>query len=120
MSETNELNAIDGWAIVELFGRQMIAGDVSTINFGSEAFLRVDVPEHSGQKAFSRIFGVKAIYAITPTVEDEVMALLAKADVRPIDRWTLPDPSQQLPAQVIEAESSGPYDESDYDDDIEY
>ena len=113
MSEANEENPVEGWAIVEIFGKKMIAGQVSTTNFGSEAFLRVDVPEHAGQKAFSRFFGAKAIYAITPTGEDEVMALLAKADVRPIDRWTLPDPSRQLPAQVVDQAQ----DEPDFDDD---
>jgi hypothetical protein len=41
----SEQTAFDGWAIVELFGHQKIAGFVTTQYFGTACMFRVDVPE---------------------------------------------------------------------------
>jgi hypothetical protein len=65
------------WAIVELFGHQVIAGMVSEQVIGPGAFLRVDVPAVDGSPAFTRFFGQGAIYSITP-VSEEVARLAVK------------------------------------------
>lgn len=41
----SEQQAIDGWYIVEIFGHQRFAGYCTIVPVGSEAFVRIDVPE---------------------------------------------------------------------------
>jgi hypothetical protein len=97
----DQQNTFNGWAIVELFGHQKIAGHVTTEYFGQACMFRVDVPElperettlsHStyaagstyvprGSKVkqpleagYSRLIGPGAIYAINPATEETVRA----------------------------------------------
>lgn len=79
------------WAIVELFGHQRIAGELSQEAFGGDTFVRIDVPEVSypedvyidGRRevqthtipAHTKLFGAKAIYGIE--IVDEPTAMLA-------------------------------------------
>jgi hypothetical protein len=92
----------EGWAVIELFGHQKIAGHVTTEYYGSAAMFRVDVPElperevtisqpeyvqteeYSGyvyagsvlrramEPGFTRIIGPGAVYAINPCTEATV------------------------------------------------
>lgn len=77
------------FAIVELFGHQVIAGKVSEQVIGGQGFVRVDVPAVDGRDAFTKFYGAGAIYAITPC--DEETALMAVAGLRkkPVDVWRL-------------------------------
>ena len=99
----NGQNHFEGWAIVELFGHQKIAGYVKTEAFGTAAMFRVDVPPlperervlerptyvngagycGAGTKigeppieGFTRLLGVGAIYAINPCSELTVMRMV--------------------------------------------
>lgn len=74
-----EKTGYEGWAIVELFGRQMIAGRLTTEVVGGGSFVRVDVPATDGAPGFTKFFGPGAIYAITPT--DEATAAVAGVGV---------------------------------------
>jgi len=109
MSEQTSLN---GWAIIELFGHNMIAGEIAEQTIAGAAFLRVDVPPCNGQPAFTKFFGGAAIYAITPT--DEITAGRAAANlaVRPVNVWTVPDGRRELPAPTIEGDEGEGWDES--------
>jgi hypothetical protein len=77
------------WAIVELFGHQVIAGEVSEQVIAGQGFIRVDVPEVKGQAAYSKLYGHAAIYCMTPT--DEATAKAAAQGLRqpPIELWKL-------------------------------
>ncbi len=77
------------YAIVELFGRQIIAGMVREEIIGGQGFVRVDVPAVGGQEGFTKFYGANAIYAITPC--DKVTAYTAVAGLRkaPIEVWKL-------------------------------
>lgn len=105
----------EGFAIIELMGRHVIAGHVSTQIIGGAAMLRVDVPETDDQPGYTKFFSGSALYAITPT--DEATAKLAaqKFRVRPVDEWTLPTP-RALPAPMTQG---GEYDTDGYYDDDE-
>lgn len=82
-----EKEVFDSWAIVELFGHQRIAGKVTEQAIGGGSFLRVDVPECSGQAAFTKFYGAAAIYAITPTSEELARAALRQIQPEPVSIW---------------------------------
>ena len=68
-AQPQQSERLDTWAVCELFGHAKIAGRVSEHTIAGGAFLRVDVPAvdgANGQQAFTRFFGVGAVYAITP------------------------------------------------------
>lgn len=95
MSNTEETK-FEKWAIIELMGRNMIAGFVTEQVIGGSAMLRVDVPELPGQAAFTKFFGGAAVYAITPTTQEIATAAAQKLTVRPVQEWVIPDPRRQL------------------------
>ncbi len=71
------------YCIIELFGRQVIAGLVTEQTIGSSSFVRVDVPAIDGRAAFTRFYGDKAIYCITPVSYEAAVEAL---------RYSRPDP----------------------------
>jgi hypothetical protein len=89
MNEDSKL--FEGWAIVELFGHQKIAGMCSEQALAGTNMLRVDVPAINGQQPFTRFFGGGAIYAITPTDQETALIALRRIGHRPVDRWVVPD-----------------------------
>jgi len=86
------------WAIVELFGHNVIAGEVSSVTIAGTEMLRVDVPAVDEADGFTKFFGGAAIYAITPVDEATGRVAVEKFRTRPVDKWTLADP--QLPART--------------------
>jgi hypothetical protein len=61
------------WAIVEIFGHQIIAGKVSEQVIGGQGMLRIDVPQTSDRESFTKFYGMDAVYCITP-VEEQTAA----------------------------------------------
>lgn len=90
-------NAFDEFAIVELFGHQVIAGKVSEQVIGGQGFVRVDVPAVHGQEGFTKFFGPGAIYAITPADQSTVYAAVMSMRVKPVELWKI---NLRLPAQA--------------------
>lgn len=96
-------------AIVELFGHQRIAGQISEQTFGGVSFVRVDVPElkptpDSDRRdarpriaAHTRSFGAGAIYSINWCDEDT--ALVAAHEIRhqPMQPYSVRDAINALP-----------------------
>jgi hypothetical protein len=87
----------ESWCIVELFGHQRMAGFVTEASIGGGSFIRIDVPETAGDKAFTRYLGPSAIYAMNPCDEDTARQAAAAFRPRPIQRWELPQISDQEP-----------------------
>jgi len=85
------------WCIVELMGRQVIAGQVSEQTIGGTAFIRVDVPAEGGQEAFTRFYGNGAIYAMTPVGEDVARMALRASRPNPVTIY-VPELRQALAA----------------------
>jgi len=96
------------WAIVELMGHQTIAGQVTEVQIAGCPMLRVDVPglpadlHHDAIAAYTRFFGVKALYSITPT--DEASARHAVAHLR-----ALPISPYAIPVRAIAAPDDVPF-----------
>ncbi|MBN1485620.1 MAG: hypothetical protein JXA37_12975 [Chloroflexia bacterium] len=101
MSEETKAFAEPTWAIVELFGHNVIAGQVSEVTIAGGPFLRVDVPvgdQVAGDPlAYTKFFHANAIYAITPSGEKEARQAASRIRGRPIATWIVPDPPR-LPA----------------------
>lgn len=81
MDKVMEPEKFESWAIVELYGRTRIgrtriAGKVSEQTIDGCSFVRVDVPECNGQKPYSKLFGLAAIYAMTPCSGEVARAAL--------------------------------------------
>lgn len=126
----------EGWAILEIFGHQKFAGYVKTEYFGTACMFRLDVPPlperervtrsgcyvndgeayaPAGSKVkaaatigYSKLFGVGAIYAITPC--DEAAALRAVEEIQPRSLMLVSLPAEKALGAAAEPES-GPDDE---------
>jgi hypothetical protein len=89
-------------AIIELYGHNVIAGFVTEEEHFGETMCRVDVPEVDGVQAFTKFFGGKAIYGVTPCNEATMLEAVRRFRVRPIAIYVLPD--RQLPATLDDVE----------------
>uniref|UniRef100_A0A6H1ZEJ5 Uncharacterized protein n=1 Tax=viral metagenome TaxID=1070528 RepID=A0A6H1ZEJ5_9ZZZZ len=77
------------FAVVELFGHQIIAGMVSEQMIGGQGFVRVDVPAVDGQEGFTKFYGAGAIYALTPCDEATMLRAVQGLRQQPIEVWKL-------------------------------
>lgn len=92
MTQPNPEQTFDQWCIVEIFGHERIAGRVTSQVIGGASFVRVDVPECNGQPAFTRMYGEKAIYSITPVSEEIATRAATAMHVTPVNVYQLPAP----------------------------
>lgn len=112
MSETQESGF---WAIVEIMGHKRYAGYVSEEVLGGASFVRVDVPDQNGCKAFSKMFGAQSIYCITPVSEDAAKAAASQFKEQPLSEWDLPDEWRQAISQGrLTFESDDDQDDGEY------
>lgn len=109
------------WAVVELFGHQRIAGELSDHLIGGDSFVRIDVPDVTVPAgdgatrvipAHTKLFGGKAVYSVA--FVDEGTALAAAHSIRhqPISSYTLLDALRGLDvherrALLLEANRTG-------------
>lgn len=89
-------NRFKQWCIVELFGHQVIAGLVSEQQIGGASFVRVDVPTVEGRLGYTKLFGEKAIYAITPCDEATARQAATSLNQPPVSEYTFRQPAPQL------------------------
>lgn len=115
--ESAQSNSFEGWAIVEIFGHQRYAGHVSTEAFGTAVMFRVDVPalearervslrpgyvgdkyvpagaliQEGAVQGYTKLFGVGAIYAITPCTQEAAIQAVEQMQPRPLMALKLPD-----------------------------
>ena len=75
----------DQYCIVELFGRQVIAGRVTEQVIGGCSFIRVDVPEIDSRPAFTRFYGSGSIHAMTPVSEEVARLALKEFTPQPVN-----------------------------------
>jgi hypothetical protein len=113
---------IQGWAIVELMGHNVIAGQVAEQTIAGAAFLRVDVPAlDDSQPGFTKFYGGAAIYAITPTTEEVARQAASRLATRPVSLWVVTDGRHQLPRMTYAGLPAPTVDgETDEDDEGDY
>ena len=109
----------EGWAIIELFGHNQIAGYVTDAAQFGTSMMRVDVPEVDDNPGYTKFFGGAAIYAITPVAEEVAKIAAQCLDIRPVADWIVPAiPRPQLPKNI--GEYPNDYDQEDYQDEIDF
>lgn len=79
----------DQWAVVELMGRQRIAGKVTERVIAGSGFLQVDVPETKHNPKFTRFIAPGSLYAINPVDEQSARLYAENLQVKPIDAWDI-------------------------------
>jgi hypothetical protein len=84
----------DQWCIVEIMGHQKYAGRVTEQPIAGSAMLRIDIPAGKTQPAFSKLFNVSSVYALTPTTEELATAVAASLSHAPIGVYDLPESMQ--------------------------
>ena len=94
----------ESWAIVELFGHQKVAGQVSEQQIAGQAMLRVDVPEMEGQAGWTRFYGGNAVYSVTPADEATTRAAAAMLQARPITVYGVAAPERQIGARLVDGD----------------
>lgn len=109
----NEETKFDNWAVVEIMGRQVIAGRVTEAVIGGTSFIRVDVPEQDGHPAFTRFYGSGAIYALTPVSEEAARLVLKRNRPEPVTVYV---PELRLP-EPYHADPDWEDDDEDDDED---
>jgi hypothetical protein len=105
----------EGWAIVELFGHNQIAGYVTEAAQFGTSMMRVDIPEIGNNPGYTKFFGGAAIYAITPTTEEIARIAVIRLDIRPVSTWIVPENRPQLPQNVPVDEYPEDYEDDDID-----
>lgn len=97
------------WAIVELFGHNRAAGEISEQAIGGETFIRVDIPRAEGAP-YTRLFGKGAIYCINICEESTARSYAMRLS-EPLYPYTaLPAPA----TEPVEAGSFGPDERDDF------
>lgn len=91
-----DLEKLELFAIVDLFGHQRLAGKVTEQTVGSSTFVRIDVPETKSQPKFSRLVNPTAIYAINPATEEVVNEMAERLCSVPIDSWDIRKMQEKL------------------------
>lgn len=90
-----EHERFEGWAILELMGHRRLAGWVTETELAGAGMIRIDVPDRSTDHVVappvSQFYSPAAVYALTPTTEDLVLAVAARP--APVHAYELPRPA---------------------------
>ncbi len=97
--QTEQTEQTSTFAIVEVFGHQMLAGEIQKIERFGAPMIRVSVPPTADRPAFTRDYNPSAIYSIT-YVSAEVANLTAQSlNVKPIGIY-VPDIDDLAPLRA--------------------
>jgi hypothetical protein len=69
---------VDQWCLIELMGHQRMVGKVTEATLAGAGILRIDVPDTSTAKGFTRFVSPSALYAVTPVTEATALRLLSQ------------------------------------------
>ena len=87
----------EGWAILELMGHRRLAGRVSEQEFAGSSFVRLDVYAEGDAPIVTQLYSASAVYCLTPTSEDIARKLSTTSRPRPVSRYELGEPDEEVP-----------------------
>ena len=97
-----ESQKLDTWGVLELFGHLKLAGRISEQSVGGDSLIRIDVPEvnrnGTALHPYTRYFGAKAVYSLSPTSEQIARAVAAAIQAEPVKPYEMRLPNPALPA----------------------
>lgn len=79
----------DQFCLVELMGRQRLAGRVTERVIAGQGFLEVQVPETTHSPKFTRFIAPGSLYALNPIDEQTMLAYAEGLRAKPIDAWDI-------------------------------
>lgn len=100
MSEQEQQQGFEGWAILELMGHVRLAGRVTEESHFGVALGRIDIPTQSGDGYTTQYFGGASIYRLTPTTEEIARSIAVQNQPQPVRSWELPKPSALTVDQI--------------------
>jgi hypothetical protein len=68
--EDIQVEAIEGWAYLEIMGHSKIAGRISTKKLGVSVMFQIDVPKGETEFSHTEFYSPSAIFSIKPTTEE--------------------------------------------------
>ena|SRR2546422_605003 len=98
---TDQVEAYEGWAILELMGHRRLAGYLRAVQLAGAGMLRIDVPGPDGTPVVAtQFYSPASVYCITPTTEPIARAIAARTHLQPAQQWELmpmrsPEPASQ-------------------------
>lgn len=90
-------NKFETWGVLQIMGHKKYAGYISEQAIAGAAMVRIDVPAVDGRPAFTELFGVGSIYAISPTSEEVAREIAKGLRITPVTEW---DFSEELRAVI--------------------
>jgi hypothetical protein len=134
MANTQESEAFQGWAIVELMGHVKLAGKLSEQKLAGMSFLKLDIPAKpgtavEGEFSATQFINPSSVYRIHPTTEDVARAVADSIAPDPVSRWEvkalMPSPALDQSRAAAAAplpsfrynEKTDDYEDADDDDD---
>jgi hypothetical protein len=108
----------DQFALVELMGRQRIAGRVTETVIAGTGFLEVHVPETTHSPKFTRFISPSALYAINPIDEATCQVYAENLKIKPIDSWDISAFMKKVEEQRL-LSSAGTGSTTEYEDEEE-
>jgi len=117
-----EQQTFDQWCLVEMMGRQRIAGKVTERVIAGCGFLQVDVPETKTNPAFTRLIHPNSLYALNQMDEATARAYAENLHVKPIDTWDVSEFLKKAEQRRLElqASSASEPEEEDEENDHDY
>jgi hypothetical protein len=103
------------WGILELMGRQRIAGKITERVIAGSGFLEVSVPETKSNPKFTRFISPGSLYAINPTDEQTAKIYAENLQVKPIDAWDISAFMKKVEERRLELAAS-PKEEAEEED----
>lgn len=94
------------YALVELMGRNRIAGKVSERVVAGSGMLQIDVPETKYNPKFTRFISPNGVYAINPIDEKTCMMYAENLQVKPIDVWDIDRFMKKVEEQKLQLQAA--------------
>jgi len=85
----------EGWVILELMGHKRLGGYLREQEIAGGVLLRLDIPAVDGKPGATQLYGLPAVYRITPTTEEVATLCVRANEPAPIARWELPAPKPE-------------------------
>lgn len=108
------------WCLVELMGRQKIAGMVTERVIAGTGFLQVDVPETRFSTPFTRLIHPNSLYAINPITEEVARIYAERLQVKPIDTWDLSAFMKKADERRLELQAGSSEEDADEDEEKDH
>lgn len=101
--------SFDQYCLVEMMGRQRIAGRVTEKTIAGAGFLQVDVPETKTNPAFTRLIAPGSLYAINLVTEEVARMYAENLNVKPIESWDIREFMKKAEEQKLALQAAPRY-----------